>query len=206
MKKVIASRTLKKVNVLLAKLDKQAGETASGLLDGSIAAKDAMDSIGTISKEIRALYDGIKTTVTASTKSFTASVRDEDLDKSLSSLSIVATKLDLIEKIASDMMEDEIDEEDVSADDILNDLGVESEEEENEGDESEEEENSEEAEEGETEAEEEAESEEDEAEEEIEEEDDIPVTASKKFVAKKRAVKVVSRKKQETSNIFNFIK
>lgn len=136
---IIAKKTQGKLKKLIAKFDKDTGATmVLAMGDTNLAGKkEALASLDTAANEIKRLYAGLKSVVTASNQAFTAATEDDTVASMISDLAIIATRIDLATAAITADVEAEVettaevetiaeeDEEEVSTSDILDELGIE---------------------------------------------------------------------------------
>lgn len=120
---MMRKNTAKKISAFVSKLDSSSKVLIAGILDGTMSKADAIKQIDANIVEIQKIYKAVKTL--ASTKQmFIKASRDDNFEASVSSITSIATRLDLIKQVA-ESLDDEEDYSDISSEDILEDLGVE---------------------------------------------------------------------------------
>ena len=120
---MMRKNTAKKISAFVSKLDGSSKVLIAGILDGTMSKADAIKQIDANIVEIQKIYKAVKTL--ASTKQmFIKASRDDNFEASVSSITSIATRLDLIKQVA-ESLDDEEDYSDISSEDILEDLGVE---------------------------------------------------------------------------------
>jgi len=123
----IKASTQTKIVKVLASLDAKSASAISAYLNNEVSAKDAKANLDAAAAEVQKLYAAIRGIASSSKASFITAASDSKLDNILTDLSVIATRIDL----ANRLLEAEIEEEDnggedgdVTTDDILNELGV----------------------------------------------------------------------------------
>ena len=120
---MMRKNTAKKISAFVSKLDSSSKVLIAGILDGTMSKADAIKQIDANIVEIQKIYKAVRTL--ASTKQmFIKASRDDNFEASVSSITSIATRLDLIKQVA-ESLDDEEDYSDISSEDILEDLGVE---------------------------------------------------------------------------------
>jgi len=131
---IIATKTQGKLKKLIAKFDNETGATMKLAMGGiNLAGKrEALASLDTVANEIKRLYAGLKSVITASNKAFMATTEDETIASMVSDLAIIATRIDLATAAITAEIEAEVEtvaeveeDEEVSTSDILDELGIE---------------------------------------------------------------------------------
>jgi exosome complex component RRP41 len=122
---MMRKNTANKISAFVSKLDTSSKLLIANILDGTMSKADAIKQIDANIGEIQKIYKAVRTL--ASTKAlFIKASKDDNFENAVSSITSIATRLDLVKQVA-ESLDDEEDYSDVSSDDILNDLGVEEE-------------------------------------------------------------------------------
>lgn len=117
--------TAKKISAFVSKLDTSSKVLIANILDGTMSKADALKQIDANISEIQKIYKAVK--ALASTKAlFVKASKDDNFETVVSSITSIATRLDLVRQVA-ESLDDEKDYSDISSDEILEDLGVEEE-------------------------------------------------------------------------------
>jgi len=123
---MLSAKALKRMNAYVAKLDASVGATASKLAPtnkGVTASslKTVIAQLNTDALNIQKIYAGLKK-VLSNRSAYLKASKNDAMAKILSDIAVVATKIDLVKAVAESEMEEEIDTDNLEADDILNDL------------------------------------------------------------------------------------
>ena len=119
---MLKEKTAKKIKAFVSKMDTTSKLLIASIVDGKISRADAIKQVDASLSEVQKIYSAINSM--ASTRdSFVKASKNEHFEASLSSVSAIATRLDLVKQMA-ESIDDEEDYEDVSSDEILEDMGV----------------------------------------------------------------------------------
>ena len=120
MGKLIASKSVAKINKLIAKIDAQTQEVTGRVVAGKYSRED-VDVVRHNIKELVRLYNGIKALIVNDNDGLGKIANDKEMADAVANMSVIATRLDIL----NDFIKACENEDEVTTDDILKEIGVE---------------------------------------------------------------------------------